>query len=88
MIVTAVAAAGPLDRALGVAPLRAIGLVSYAAYLFHWPLFLLLAPPRVRLGTHAVFAIRVAATLAAAGLSYVLVESPFRFRLRMPRWWR
>jgi peptidoglycan/LPS O-acetylase OafA/YrhL len=85
VVVTAVAAAGPLDRALGVLPLRATGLVSYAAYLFHWPLFLLLAPPRVRLGTHAVFAIRVAATLAAAGLSYVLVESPFRFRLRMPR---
>jgi peptidoglycan/LPS O-acetylase OafA/YrhL len=85
VVVTAVTRAGAFDRALGVAPLRAVGKVSYAAYLFHWPLFLVLAPPRIDVGGRTLFAIRLAATLAAAALSYVIIEAPFRFRLRVPR---
>ncbi len=77
--------AGPLDRLLGVAPLRGVGKISYAAYLFHWPLFLLIAAPRVHRPRHELFAVRVTVTLALATASYFLIEAPFRFRLRMPR---
>ena len=77
--------AGPVDAVLGVAPLRAIGMISYGAYLFHWPLFLLLAPPRLELRPIELFGVRLGATIAAATVSYVVVESPFRFRLPMPR---
>jgi peptidoglycan/LPS O-acetylase OafA/YrhL len=77
--------AGPVDAVLGVAPLQAIGMISYAAYLFHWPLYLVIAPPRVELGSVELFGLRLAATITAATISYLVIESPFRFRLRMPR---
>jgi peptidoglycan/LPS O-acetylase OafA/YrhL len=76
---------GPVDTVLGVAPLRAIGMISYAAYLFHWPLYLVLAPPRVELESTGLFCLRLAATITAATVSYIVIESPFRFRLPMPR---
>ncbi len=85
VLVAAIAHAGRLDRVLGMAPLRGLGKVSYAAYLFHWPIFLVLAPPRVTLTGPALFALRLAATVAAAALSYAVIEAPFRYRLRMPR---
>jgi peptidoglycan/LPS O-acetylase OafA/YrhL len=85
VVVAAVVGPGRLDRALGVAPLRAVGRVSYAAYLFHWPLFLVLTPHRVGMAGPRLWAVRVAVTLVAAAISYVLIEAPFRFRLRMPR---
>ncbi|MBN2623713.1 MAG: acyltransferase, partial [Acidimicrobiales bacterium] len=85
VVITAVTRSSGFDRVVGIGPLRAVGKVSYAAYLFHWPLFLLLAPPRVDLAPRPLFAVRLGATLVAAGVSYVLVESPFRFRLELPR---
>ncbi|HEX6165452.1 MAG TPA: acyltransferase family protein [Acidimicrobiales bacterium] len=85
VVVAAVVGPGRLDRALGVAPLRAVGKVSYAAYLFHWPLFLVLTPRLVGATGPRLWAVRVAATLAAAAVSYVVIEAPFRFRLPMPR---
>lgn len=84
VVITAILA-GPVDRLLGVAPLRGLGKISYAGYLYHWPLFLLIAAPRVRLTGVPLFGVRLAATVAAATVSYYLIESPFRFRLRMPR---
>jgi peptidoglycan/LPS O-acetylase OafA/YrhL len=84
VVVVAVTRAGWLDRALGVGPLRAVGKISYAGYLYHWPLFLLLTTERVGLAGKPLFGARLAATLAAAAVSYVAIEAPFRFRLRMP----
>ncbi|HEY2997641.1 MAG TPA: acyltransferase family protein [Acidimicrobiales bacterium] len=84
-VVAAVAGAGWFDRTLGIAPLRAVGKVSYGAYLFHWPLFLLIAGPRAGLQGHQLFLARLAATLGLATVSYLVVEAPFRFRLPMPR---
>ncbi|HET6771891.1 MAG TPA: acyltransferase family protein [Acidimicrobiales bacterium] len=85
LVVAAVVGPGRLDRALGVGPLRAVGKVSYAAYLFHWPLFLVLTPRLVGVTGPRLWAVRVAATLVAAAVSYVVIEAPFRFRLPMPR---
>jgi hypothetical protein len=55
---------------LGWWPLRAVGIVSYGLYLWHWPVQLFLAdsPWWTRLG--------LAGAIAAA--SYVLVERPVR----------
>jgi peptidoglycan/LPS O-acetylase OafA/YrhL/lysophospholipase L1-like esterase len=85
VVVGAAVGSRPFDRVLAVPPLRAVGRISYGAYLFHWPLFLVLAPDRIGVDGWALFGVRAAATLGAAAVSYVVVEAPFRFRLPMPR---
>jgi peptidoglycan/LPS O-acetylase OafA/YrhL len=67
-------------RALGVRPLRMLGLVSYSLYLWHWPVFLLLSEERLGLTGWSRTAIIVAVSTALAALSTVLVENPVRFR--------
>lgn len=69
-VVTAWAATAPFaQRALGFSPLGWLGRRSYAIYLFHWPLLVLLdAPP----------AVAVMATLALAELSHHVFEWPIR----------
>ena len=69
---------GPLGHVLALKPLRFIGLISYGLYLWHWPVFIALSPTRVPLDGYALFAVRVAATLTIATLSYYLIEMPIR----------
>ena len=81
--------AAALGRLLGVAPLRWLGTRSYAVYLWHWPVFMLTRPGLdVATGGSTLLALRVAATLTLAELSYRLVERPFREkrsdRVRVP----
>jgi peptidoglycan/LPS O-acetylase OafA/YrhL len=67
---------------LAVPPLRGLGRISYAFYLWHWPV---LAFWRLTVGVDlnvAAQAVLMAASLALALLSYVLVEHPLRRRLR------
>ncbi len=66
-----------VGRVLSVAPLRWVGLISYSAYLWHWPL---IAFWRLRGGeiTAAAGAGILVATLSLATLTFVLVERPFR----------
>ncbi len=71
---------GQLARLLGLAPLRAIGLVSYGLYVFHWPVFLWLTPARTHLSPWPDFALRMLVTTALALASYHLVEVPVRRR--------
>jgi len=84
-VILAVTMPGPTAQLLGVWPLRTIGQISYGAYLFHWPIYLLLDEDRTGLQGVALFGTRVGATLAAAAVSYWLVEVPFRWRIRAPR---
>jgi peptidoglycan/LPS O-acetylase OafA/YrhL len=79
------AAPGRVARGLGIWPLRSLGKISYGVYLFHWPLFLLLDERRTGLGYHALFGVRVGATIGLAVLSYHLLEMPFRQRLKVTR---
>jgi peptidoglycan/LPS O-acetylase OafA/YrhL/lysophospholipase L1-like esterase len=76
---------GYVARVLSVRPLRTLGLVSYGVYLWHWPLFLVLTPDRTGVDGYALFALRLAMTLAVAAASYHAVEMPVR-RGRLPQW--
>ncbi|HEY8544768.1 MAG TPA: acyltransferase family protein [Acidimicrobiales bacterium] len=77
---------GPFRRFLSFPPLRLLGLVSYGVYLFHWPLFLFITPQRLDdwFGWRPdpegwpLFGVRIATTLVAAAVSYVLLEQPIR----------
>jgi peptidoglycan/LPS O-acetylase OafA/YrhL len=77
-----------MTSALSRSWVTSVGRVSYAMYLFHWPLVALLIAPVLRLegamtdaqvltfgGLYIV--VGTAGTYAAARVSFVLVESPF-----------
>lgn len=69
---------GSFARVLGRQPLVGLGRISYGVYLYHWPVFVLLDRDTLHLDRAALFAVRVAVTLAVAMASYVLVERPAR----------
>ena len=82
-IVCAIWPGSPLGRALDVAPLRYIGDRSYAIYLWHWPLVVLLTIWATGLSPDIavplwVGLLALTLTLLAAELSYRLVEMPVR----------
>ncbi|WP_431298995.1 acyltransferase family protein [Tabrizicola sp. BL-A-41-H6] len=67
-------------RLASSSPLRRIGLISFSAYLWHWPL---LAFWRLRGGGDVTLSsglMMLVATLALATLTYQFVERPFRDR--------
>jgi hypothetical protein len=68
---------GP-GRLLSVAPLRAVGRISYSLYLVHWPI-LVLAPMALGVAPDsATNAVLVGISLGAAAISWAVVETPFR----------
>jgi len=73
-----------VSKILAVRPLAWLGRISYGAYVYHWPLFLLLSPERTGLTGIDLLAVRVSVALAAATLSYHYIELPIRER-RLPR---
>ncbi|HEX6165969.1 MAG TPA: acyltransferase family protein [Acidimicrobiales bacterium] len=75
---------GVVARGLGVSPLVSLGKVTYTVYLIHLPIFLLLDQQRTGLGFWPLFALRIAVVVPLVLVSYHLIESPFRFRFRMP----
>ncbi|HKA83806.1 MAG TPA: acyltransferase, partial [Acidimicrobiales bacterium] len=85
MVVVGVTVPGPAAGALGWLPLRIVGMVSYAAYLVHWPIFLWLDEERTGLESNLLFLARLAATLGVAAVVTWAVERPIRYRLRVPR---
>jgi peptidoglycan/LPS O-acetylase OafA/YrhL len=73
---------------LGRQPLRWIGLRSYGIYLWHWPVFMITRPQLdVPIEGLPLLALRLAATLVLADLSYRYVETPIR-RGALGRAWR
>lgn len=85
-----------LGRVLDVAPLRWIGRRSYGLYLWHWPVFVLLAAALPNFtyddtGLWILGGCALSITGAVAALSYRYVESPIRrlgFLGAAGQWWR
>jgi peptidoglycan/LPS O-acetylase OafA/YrhL len=69
---------GWAGRILSTPPMVGLGLVSYAIYLWHWPIFVFLGFYWLLHPTPVDYGFGIAATLAAAVLSYFLIERPVR----------
>jgi len=78
VVLAAVQPSGVVRTVLAWRPLVLVGLVSYGAYLYHWPIYLWLSDERTGLDGVALLALRLAVTAAVAAASYVLVERPIR----------
>jgi peptidoglycan/LPS O-acetylase OafA/YrhL len=85
-VIASIRTGGLVSRALALRPLRQLGRVSYGLYLYHWPIFLWLTPRRTGLDGWGLFGVRTATALAAAIVSFVVVESPIRGGLRLRGW--
>ena len=86
-VVAAVACPGSIvGAALGLPPLRWIGVRSYGIYLWHYPVIVLTSPANAPQSLPRV-AGQVAATIALAALSWRFVEEPVR-RGAIARAWR
>ena len=79
------APASNIARVLALRPLAWIGARSYGIYLYHFPLFLLVAPQTVHLDKYSFVAIATTITLVAAAVSYRFIERPFLARTQYPR---
>lgn len=77
-VITAALRPGTISGALAARPLQWLGVRSYGAYLWHWPLVALLRP-RVDVGWSPGFAavVTIGGALVLGHLSYALIERPF-----------
>jgi peptidoglycan/LPS O-acetylase OafA/YrhL len=69
---------GPFAAALSVWPLRALGRISYAVYLWHWPVVLYLTHARTGRSGLSLLGVRALVTVALATASWLVIESPVR----------
>ncbi len=77
VIVAAVATRGPVRTVLAFEPLRRLGVISYGAYLFHWPILLLLQQ-ETSMGPAQRLVVGSAITFGLAELSHRFIEGPIR----------
>jgi peptidoglycan/LPS O-acetylase OafA/YrhL len=78
VVLAAVQPTGIVRTVLAWRPLVLVGLISYGAYLYHWPIYLWLDEARTGLDGVGLLAVRLAVTAGAAIASYALVEKPIR----------
>jgi peptidoglycan/LPS O-acetylase OafA/YrhL len=71
---------------LSLAPLRWIGMRSYAIYLWHWPVVVIFGARDLGWSRPAVLALWTILTLGLAEVSYRFVESPIRHGA-LTRWY-
>jgi len=75
-----------MARFLGWGVLGYIGRISYGLYLYHYPIFLMIDSEHSGLSGAALLVVRLAATLAAAVVSYHAIEMPIRRRKVLKGW--
>jgi peptidoglycan/LPS O-acetylase OafA/YrhL len=86
LLVAALDPGSVVQRVLALPPLPWLGRLSYGAYVYHWPIFLVLSPDRTGLAAVPLLAVRVTATFAIAWASYRFVELPIRHRKMLASW--
>lgn len=88
LIAVLVHPAARFAKLLSFEPLVWVGVRSYAIYLWHWPVFQITRPELdIPLTGLPLLVLRFALTIAAAELSFRIVEQPFRGGL-LGRWWK
>ncbi|MCU1345140.1 MAG: hypothetical protein JWL70_1406 [Acidimicrobiia bacterium] len=85
LVLAATAPGTWLAGALARGPLPFVGRLSYALYVVHWPVFLILDSARTGWNGASLFAMRVGASVLLALVVTAAVEAPVRRRLRTPR---
>jgi peptidoglycan/LPS O-acetylase OafA/YrhL len=76
--VTRADARGPLAWCLSRAPLRAIGMISYGLYLWHYPVYVYVNADRTGLRGSDLVIVRILCTFAIATVSFFVIERPVR----------
>ena len=85
LVILAGSRRGGPGRLLAVAPLRLLGRISFSLYLYHWPVLVLASMVLGELTPVQRWSL-VGLSIAAAAVSWKLVEEPFRrARLLRPR---
>ena len=86
VVLAAVRPDGVVRTALGFRPLMALGIISYGAYLIHWPVFVFVDHTRTGLSQWPLFILRIAITIVLAVFSFYVIEQPVRLkRVAMPK---
>jgi peptidoglycan/LPS O-acetylase OafA/YrhL len=75
----------PVATLLSTRPLPYLGRISYGMYLWYWPVLLVMTSGRTHLHGVALLASRLIVIVAAASISYHLVEAPIQ-RGALARW--
>jgi len=73
-----------VGRILSLTPIRAVGVISYGLYLWHFPIFLWLDAGSTGVSGTALMLLRLAVTLLVSAVSFILIEQPVR-RRKLPR---
>jgi len=87
LVVAAAVRGGPVAAMLSIRPLRALGTLSYAVYIIHWPVFVWLSPERTDLDRLPLTGLRLGVSLSLAAVAHLLVERPVLRMRRGPRGW-
>jgi peptidoglycan/LPS O-acetylase OafA/YrhL len=74
------ATSGPLAWAFGNPVTRHLGHLSYVAYLWHWPVIVLVAPPRFDLSPETARIVQLVLSLVLAEVTHRFVEDPIHRR--------
>lgn len=72
-----IANGGLANRLLSTRPFVGVGLISYALYLWHWPIFVFIKT-QMDDPSALVFAVGIVAAMALSIVSYFIVERPVR----------
>jgi peptidoglycan/LPS O-acetylase OafA/YrhL len=81
----ALSPAGPATRVLSLRPLAYFGRITYGAYLWYFPVVLVMTPSRIHLGPWPLYAAQFAVVIAIAAVSNRFLEMPIR-RGSLPGW--